>query len=73
MKWTTTPTGLAGLRGLTYPQLMALVTFPIFAIKNIINVVQLWKASKILVGVDLAERAAGRVAKQLELEGSRKT
>jgi CDP-diacylglycerol--inositol 3-phosphatidyltransferase len=52
---------------------MALVTFPIFAIKNIINVVQLWKASKILVGVDLAERAASRVAKQLEQEGSRKT
>lgn len=73
MKWTTTPTGLAGLRGLTYPQLMALVTFPIFAIKNIINVVQLWKASKILVGVDLAERAASRAAKQVELEGSRKT
>ena len=73
MKWTTTPTGLAGLRSLTYPQLMALVTFPIFAIKNIINIVQLWKASKILVGVDLAERAASRVAKQLELEGNRKT
>ena len=73
MKWTTTPTGLAVFSNLTYPQLMALVTFPIFAIKNIINVVQLWKASKILVGVDLAERAAVRVAKQLELEGSRKT
>ena len=73
MKWTTTPTGLVGFESLTYPQLMALVTFPIFAIKNIINVVQLWKASKILVGVDLAERAASRAAKQLELEGSRKT
>jgi len=73
IKWTTTPIGLAG--DLTYPQLMALLTFPIFAIKNIINVVQLWKASKILVGVDLAERAAARVAKQVELEekqGSRK-
>jgi len=75
IKWTTTPIGLAGWN-LTYPQLMALLTFPIFAIKNIINVVQLWKASKILVGVDLAERAAVRAAKQLELEekqGSRKT
>ncbi|KAF8797952.1 phosphatidylinositol synthase [Phlegmacium glaucopus] len=75
IKWTTTPIGLAGL-DLTYPQLMALLTFPIFAIKNIINVVQLWKASKILVGVDLAERAAARAVKQLELEekqGSRKT
>ncbi|KAG1756510.1 CDP-alcohol phosphatidyltransferase-domain-containing protein [Suillus paluster] len=28
--------------------------------KNIINLVQLWKASKILVGVDLAERAIAR-------------
>ena len=56
---------------------MAFLTFPIFAIKNIINVVQLWKASKILVGVDLAERAAARAAKQPELEekqgGNRKT
>jgi CDP-diacylglycerol--inositol 3-phosphatidyltransferase len=55
---------------------MALMTFPIFAIKNIINVVQLWKASKILVGVDLAERAAARAAKQLEVDekqGSRKS
>jgi CDP-diacylglycerol--inositol 3-phosphatidyltransferase len=25
-------------------------------VKNVINVVQMWKASKILVGVDLAER-----------------
>ena len=73
IKWTTRPIGLAGLGSLTYPQLMALLTFPVFAIKNIINVVQLWKASKILVGVDLAERAASRAAKQLELEGSRKT
>jgi CDP-diacylglycerol--inositol 3-phosphatidyltransferase len=30
--------------------------------KNIINMVQLWKASKILVGVDLAERAKAREA-----------
>ena len=50
------------LGNLTYPQLMAALTFPIFLLKNIINVVQLWKASKILVGVDLAERAAVRAA-----------
>jgi len=73
VKWTIRPIGLAGLGDLTYPQLMAILTFPVFAIKNIINLVQLWKASKILVGVDLAERAAARVAKQLELEGSRKS
>lgn len=68
IKWTTAPIGLLGLGGLTYPQLMAVLTLPIFALKNIINVVQLWKASKILVGVDLAERAAARIAKQLEVE-----
>ncbi|KAF8163228.1 CDP-diacylglycerol-inositol 3-phosphatidyltransferase [Crassisporium funariophilum] len=68
MKWTTTPIGLYGL-DLTFPTVMAVSTFPIFAFKNFINVVQLWKASKILVGVDLAERAAARtVAKQQELE-----
>ncbi|KAH9926229.1 CDP-alcohol phosphatidyltransferase-domain-containing protein [Fomitopsis serialis] len=37
-----------------------LVCAPICATKNIVNVVQLWKASKILVGVDLAERAKAR-------------
>jgi CDP-diacylglycerol--inositol 3-phosphatidyltransferase len=48
------------LESLTWPELVALVCFPISALKNIINVVQLWKASKILVGVDLAERAKAR-------------
>jgi CDP-diacylglycerol--inositol 3-phosphatidyltransferase len=41
---------------------MALISFPICFTKNIINLVQLWKASKILVGVDLAERAMAREA-----------
>jgi CDP-diacylglycerol--inositol 3-phosphatidyltransferase len=62
IKWTATPIGVPMLGNLTYPQLMAALTFPIFLLKNIINVVQLWKASKILVGVDLAERAAARAA-----------
>jgi len=36
--------------------------------------VQLWKASKILVGVDLAERAAVRAAsKQIEVEEKQKS
>ena len=48
------------LEGLTWPQLIALVCFPVSAMKNIINIVQLWKASKILVGVDLVERAKAR-------------
>lgn len=39
---------------------MAVSSFWVCFAKNIINVVQLWKASKILVGVDLAERAAAR-------------
>jgi len=63
MKWTHSTIGLSGaLEGFTYPALIALLTFPIFAVKNIINVVQLWKASKILVGIDLAEREAERRA-----------
>jgi len=48
------------LESFTWPELIALVCFPISALKNIINIVQLWKASKILVGVDLVERAKAR-------------
>ncbi len=44
----------------TWPQLLAYVCGPICALKNFVNLVQLWKASKILVGVDLAERAKAR-------------
>ncbi|KAF8759017.1 Cdp-diacylglycerol-inositol 3-phosphatidyltransferase [Rhizoctonia solani] len=42
---------------------LALITFPISFAKNVINVVQLWKASKMLVGVDLADRAKEREAR----------
>lgn len=56
MKWTQT----AVWSGLTLAQIFACISFPVFVTKNIINVVQLWKASKILVGVDLAERAKER-------------
>jgi CDP-diacylglycerol--inositol 3-phosphatidyltransferase len=41
---------------LTLAQLFAGLTFPIALGKNIINIVQAWKASKVLVGVDLRER-----------------
>ncbi|KAH9951921.1 phosphatidylinositol synthase [Amylocystis lapponica] len=66
MKWIHTPlseslglnTGY--LSGFTWAEALALLCLPICAIKNIINLVQLWKASKILVGVDLAERVAAR-------------
>ncbi|RDB21505.1 CDP-diacylglycerol--inositol 3-phosphatidyltransferase [Hypsizygus marmoreus] len=44
------------LSELTHAQALAIVSFPICFLKNVINLVQLWKASKILVGVDLAER-----------------
>jgi CDP-diacylglycerol--inositol 3-phosphatidyltransferase len=67
MKWVHTPIGWDKasfvpliLVNLTYAQVIAILSFPVFFAKNVINVVQLWKASKILVGVDLAERAATR-------------
>jgi hypothetical protein len=49
---------------MTYPHAMALLSFPVCFTKNVINLVQLWKASKILVGVDLATRAKARAEKQ---------
>ena len=48
------------LARLTWPELIAIPSAFVCAGKNIINLVQLWKASKILVGVDLAERAHAR-------------
>ncbi|KIL69674.1 hypothetical protein M378DRAFT_184084 [Amanita muscaria Koide BX008] len=60
IKWIKTPVGLPFISSLTYAELLACLSFPVFLVKNIINVVQLWKASKILVGVDLAERAKER-------------
>ena len=66
MKWVHTPlwrslgSDPSCLLTFTWPELMALVCLPICALKNVINLVQLWKASKILVGVDLAERAKER-------------
>ncbi|KAF8212301.1 CDP-alcohol phosphatidyltransferase-domain-containing protein [Mycena galopus ATCC 62051] len=60
MKWTESPVdlleGIPWVSGLTYAESFALITAPVCALKNVINVVQLWKASKILVGVDIAER-----------------
>ena len=72
MKWISKPIDAALFGTFTYPEVMAILTAPIFLLKNIINVVQLWKASKILVGVDLAERAAARAAKQAELDEKQK-
>lgn len=36
------------VKNVTWPQLVGIVTFPICAGKQIINVVQFWKASKIV-------------------------
>lgn len=47
---------------------MATLTLPICLFKNFINLVQLWKASKMLVGVDLAERAAAREKKSQHVD-----
>ncbi|KAI0928567.1 hypothetical protein AcW1_005771 [Taiwanofungus camphoratus] len=66
MKWVHTPLSTSlnmssnYWTAFTWPEVMALFCMPIFVLKNVINVVQLWKASKILVGVDLAERAKAR-------------
>jgi len=51
---------------LTWSQLAAIIFFPVCLAKNVINLVQGWKASKILVGLDLAERAEDRAASELK-------
>jgi len=48
----------------SYAQWLALISAPISLGKNIVNVVQAWKASKVLVGVDLAERAKERAIQE---------
>lgn len=66
MRWVNTPmwlsfgTAPSPFMNFTWAEAMAILCFPICALKNVINLVQLWKASKILVGVDLAERAKAR-------------
>ena len=44
------------LERLTWPQLLAVVSFPVCFAKQVINCVQFWKASKHLVDSDLEER-----------------
>jgi CDP-diacylglycerol--inositol 3-phosphatidyltransferase len=67
MKWVHTPIARQSsspyLSTITYPFAMAVISFPIFFLKNVINMVQLWKASKILVGVDLATRRDATAAR----------
>ncbi|KAF5365601.1 hypothetical protein D9758_003221 [Tetrapyrgos nigripes] len=75
VKWTHTPLPIDlgwapllghSLQGLTYAQAVAIVTAPVCFLKNVINMVQLWKAAKVMVGVDLAERANARREKLLK-------
>ena len=66
MKWVHTPLSESfGIEAdwaavVSWPIVLAIISAPICALKNWLNVVQLWKASKVLVGVDLAERAQAR-------------
>lgn len=60
MKWDHSPTGISLFGKLPWAQLLAVFSVGFFAFKQFVNVVQLWKASKILVGVDLAEREKAR-------------
>ncbi|TIA88250.1 hypothetical protein E3P81_03538 [Wallemia ichthyophaga] len=54
----------AYVAGMTLAHIVAIFSFPICLVKQIINFVQFWKASKTLVGVDLSERANNRQKKQ---------
>jgi len=65
MKWDHSPTGLPIFGSAPWALVLFWISLPIFALKQFVNVVQLWKASKILVGVDLAERAREREEKIL--------
>ncbi|RSH85073.1 CDP-diacylglycerol-inositol 3-phosphatidyltransferase [Apiotrichum porosum] len=60
------PCLLRGAANLTWPQFVAALNFPLCAGKQIINVVQFWKASKILVGIDLVDRQKARAKKAAE-------
>ena len=62
MKWTTKAMPWSdAFPAWTVAQFLASVSFPVCFAKNVVNLVQLWKASKILVGVDIAERQKARL------------
>ena len=66
MKWVHTPLSesfgftMEWATYYTWPHVLMWISAPICFLKNVINLVQLWKAAKILVGVDLAARAKAR-------------
>lgn len=49
-------TALKVVANLTWPQVIAAISFPVCAMKQAINCVQFWKASKVLVEADQIER-----------------
>lgn len=59
------PTFWRALEGITWPQVIALVTFPVCAAKQGINGVQFWKASKALTEADQEERWKLQKAKEV--------
>ncbi|KDQ60702.1 hypothetical protein JAAARDRAFT_55436 [Jaapia argillacea MUCL 33604] len=68
MKWIESPIQAFApyplISHLTWPAALAIISAPICVTKNVINLVQLWKASKILVGLDLIQRAKVREEKE---------
>ncbi|KAH8928348.1 CDP-diacylglycerol--inositol 3-phosphatidyltransferase [Atractiella rhizophila] len=52
-----------GLELITWPMILALVTFPICIGKQMISAIQFWKASKALVEIDRADRWRARMKK----------
>ncbi|KAH9946012.1 phosphatidylinositol synthase [Epithele typhae] len=68
MKWVHTPLSQSfGITAelatqCTWAHVLLAISAPVWLLKNALNLVQLWKASKVLVGVDLAERAQARAA-----------
>jgi len=54
----------AVIRNATWPQIAGALTFPICAAKQLFNALQFWKAAKVLVGIDLIERAQARLEKK---------
>ena len=71
MKWVRAPLwqslGLepSYITSFTWAEALAVPCGVICFYKNVINFVQLWKAAKILVGVDLAERAKAREEEEM--------
>ena len=76
VQWDHSSVDLGTFGTHSWAQLLCYLCGPVCVYKNVVNVVQLWKASKILVGLDLVERAkardeAARVAAANEKSGEK--